>query len=59
MKQNMGSTDRIVRFIIAAILIGVTVLTRNWIFGAIALYPLITAIMLFCPAKQAFQFNAN
>lgn len=37
MKHNMGSTDRLVRFIIAAFLVGVTVLTRNWIFGVIAL----------------------
>ncbi|HLP00235.1 MAG TPA: DUF2892 domain-containing protein [Fimbriimonas sp.] len=59
MKHNMGSTDRLVRFIIAAILVGVTVLTRNWIFGVIALYPLATAIFQYCPAKNAFQFDSR
>ena len=58
-KKNIGPTDRLVRFIIAAILIGVALVTKNWIVGVVALFPLLTAIFQYCPAKQAFQFNAT
>jgi hypothetical protein len=57
MNKNIGSTDRIIRFVIGAILIGVTVMTRNWIFGVLALYPIVTAVLNHCPAKEAMQFN--
>jgi hypothetical protein len=56
-KKNIGSTDRLIRFVIAGLLIGLTVLTKNWIFGVLAAYPLVTAILQVCPAKEAMQFN--
>lgn len=59
MKKNIGSTDRIIRFVIGAALLGVAIVTKNWMFGVVALYPLVTATISHCPAYEAFQFNAR
>ena len=48
MKPNIGTIDRILRFIVGASLIAYGVINQSWI-GAIGVIPLLTAFIRFCP----------
>lgn len=56
MKQNIGTTDRIIR-IVAGLAIGALGLVyRNWL-GLLALVPLLTAGVGLCPLYLAFGLS--
>ncbi|MDX1342371.1 DUF2892 domain-containing protein [Reinekea sp. G2M2-21] len=64
MKVNMGNVDRIVRLILAAIMILAVVL--QWVSGAIAIIVallaavfVITATVKFCPLYLPFGLSTN
>ncbi len=48
MKQNVGSTDKIIRIILGILIAAVGYYYRSW-WGLIALVPLLTAFISFCP----------
>ncbi|MCW8964566.1 MAG: DUF2892 domain-containing protein, partial [Gammaproteobacteria bacterium] len=48
MKQNVGSIDRGIRFVVGAAIIAAGVYYQNW-WGAIGAIPLLTAIIGWCP----------
>ena len=48
MKQNVGSIDRGIRFVVGAAIIAAGVVYQNW-WGAIGAIPLLTAIIGWCP----------
>jgi len=48
MKQNMGSIDRGIRFVVGIAIIAAGVFYQNW-WGAIGAIPLLTAIIGWCP----------
>ncbi len=48
MKKNVGTTDKIVRFIIAFVIIALSIMSRSW-WGLVAIIPLATALIGFCP----------
>ena len=58
MKANMGPKDRTVR-VLMGLLIGTTgLIMRQWL-GLIALIPLGTAAMSFCPLYLPFGFSTK
>lgn len=59
MKKNMGTADRIIRIIIAAIMIGLfftNVVTGTWgyVMIAVAAIFLLTSVISFCPLYLLF-----
>lgn len=48
MKCNVGKADRVIRIILAVIIGALGIYFKSW-FGLIALIPLATAIISFCP----------
>jgi hypothetical protein len=49
MKTNEGKTDRIVRVVLGVILLSLTVVGPQTLFGLAGLVPLITGAVGFCP----------
>jgi len=48
-KQNVGSADAIVRVLIAAVLLGLTLLRIIPVWGLIGIVPLVTGVSGLCP----------
>lgn len=48
MKQNIGNTERLIRAIAGAVVIGVGFYFQSW-WGALGLVPLATAALGWCP----------
>jgi type IV secretory pathway TrbD component len=48
MKQNIGNTDRIIRFVIGIVIIALGFVYQSW-WGLIGLVLLVTATIKFCP----------
>ena len=55
-KTNIGMADRVVRLILAAVIIGVGVYFQSWL-GLIALVPLVTAFVRWCPVYTPFGLS--
>ena len=49
MKANVGSADRIIRFILGAVIIVLGFYFQSW-WGAVGIVPIITGLVNFCPA---------
>jgi hypothetical protein len=49
MKSNVGSLDRLARFVIGLALLGAGYYFQSW-WGLVGLVPILTAIFRFCPA---------
>jgi hypothetical protein len=58
MKFNMGSIDRILRFIVGIAAIGVGYIYESW-WGAVGLVPLLTAFVGWCPMYVPFNFSTK
>ncbi len=56
MKVNIGSADRVVRFIAGLVILGVGWYYRSW-WGLLGLLPLLTAGIRFCPAYVPFGIS--
>lgn len=48
MKKNVGSTDQIIRVIIAFVIFVIGYINHSW-WGILGLFPLLTALIGFCP----------
>jgi hypothetical protein len=48
MKANVGSADRIIRFILGAVIIVLGFYFKNW-WGVVGIVPIITSVLSFCP----------
>ena len=49
MKANIGSTDRMIRFALGAIIIAVGYYFKSW-WGVVGVVPIITGLLNYCPA---------
>lgn len=49
MKANVGGTDRILRIVLGAALIGLTLAGVIGVWGWIGVVPLVTGLFKFCP----------
>jgi hypothetical protein len=56
MKENMGSTDRVIRIIVAAGILGAGYLFKSW-WGLVGAVPLLTAFVGVCPAYIPFGLS--
>ncbi|PIQ27011.1 DUF2892 domain-containing protein [bacterium (Candidatus Blackallbacteria) CG17_big_fil_post_rev_8_21_14_2_50_48_46] len=56
MKVNEGNMDRIIRLVLAAGIGGFGMMTGSWL-GLVALIPLGTALIGWCPLYQLFGLN--
>lgn len=60
MTLNVGSTDRIVRFILAAIFVGLAIAVSGvwqWIFAVLAVIMFVTGTIKFCPIWAVLRMN--
>ena len=55
-KTNVGNADRVIRLILAVAIIGAGVYFQSWL-GLIALVPLVTAFVRWCPAYAPFGLS--
>ena len=55
-KTNVGVADRVIRLIAAAAIIAAGVYFQSWL-GLIALVPLVTAFVRWCPAYAPFGLS--
>ncbi len=58
MKQNVGNTDKVVRIILAIIIAALGIYFKSW-WGLIALIPLLTAFIGFCPLYPIFKLSTK
>jgi hypothetical protein len=56
MKPNVGSVDRIVRYVAGLAILGTGFYLKTW-WGLIGILPLLTATFRFCPAYLPFGFS--
>lgn len=49
MKANVGSSDRIFRFVLGAIIIALGFYFKSW-WGVVGVVPIITGLLNYCPA---------
>ena len=64
MKKNMGNTDRIIRLIVAAVVIGLYLTkiisgTTAIVLLAFAAVFILTSFVSFCPLYLPFRINTN
>lgn len=55
-KTNVGMADRVIRLILAVAIIAAGVYFQSWL-GLIALVPLVTAFVRWCPAYAPFGLS--
>jgi hypothetical protein len=53
MKKNVGKVDMIIRLIIAIVIAALGIVYESW-WGLIAIIPLVTAFVKFCPLYTLF-----
>lgn len=53
MEKNVGNTDRIIRIIGAIVIAGLGIYYQSW-WGLLAIIPLATAFIRFCPLYMPF-----
>ncbi|NLI68617.1 MAG: DUF2892 domain-containing protein [Bacilli bacterium] len=61
MQKNVGSTDKVIRWIIGLILLSLLFFLEGGVryIGLIGLIPILTAIFGFCPLYTLFKLNTN
>lgn len=58
-KHNVGSTDRLIRAIVGAVLVASVLLGSHWVIGLIGAVLLGTAYFSFCPVYGLFDFSSD
>jgi hypothetical protein len=48
-KANVGSSDRIIRFILGVVIIALGFYFKSW-WGVVGIVPILTGLLNFCPA---------
>lgn len=56
MKQNMGTTDRVIRAVVGIAGVALGFYWQTW-WGLFALIPLVTAAVGFCPLYVPFKIS--
>ena len=59
MKLNVGGIDKILRIVVGAALIGLTVTDVIGVWGWIGIVPLATGLTNWCPLYQLTSFNTR
>lgn len=58
MKKNIGTTDRLVRLILACLLLGLAIFYQSWILAAAGLFTLYEAFAGWCVFYQLIGKNS-
>jgi len=58
MKQNVGSADKIVRWLLGLIIIACGIYFKSW-WGIIGILLILTALIGFCPAYLPFGISTR
>ena len=58
MKANVGSTDRIARFVIGLVIIALGFYFNSW-WGVIGIVPIVTGALNFCPAYNLIGISTK
>lgn len=58
MKSNVGKTDRFIRLLVALAIALMGIYFKSW-WGLVALLPLITGVISFCPLYKFFGLNTS
>ena len=58
MKANMGKIDRIIRFILGIVIIGLGIYFGSW-WGAVGLVLVLTASISWCPLYLPFKISTK
>lgn len=58
MKPNVGSADRIARFILGAVIIVLGIYFKSW-WGVIGVVPILTGLLNFCPAYSLLGISTK
>jgi len=58
MKKNVGKVDMIIRVILGIVIASVGIVYESW-WGLVALVPLFTAFINFCPLYALFGFSTS
>jgi hypothetical protein len=56
MKKNVGKIDMIIRIIIGIIIASIGIVYKSW-WGLVAIIPILTALVNFCPLYTLFGCN--
>ena len=56
MKKNVGSIDKVIRIILAIIIAGLGYYYQSW-WGLVAIVPIATAFINFCPLYPIFGIS--
>ena len=57
MKKNVGDGDKIVRYILGAVIIAAGVYFNSW-WGLVGVVPIFTALMGWCPFYVPFKLSS-
>lgn len=58
MKPNVGSADRIARFILGAVIIVLGIYFKSW-WGVVGVVPILTGLLNFCPAYSLLGISTK
>ncbi|MBN2639187.1 MAG: DUF2892 domain-containing protein [Bacteroidales bacterium] len=58
MKKNIGSTDQIFRWIVGIVIAGLGIYYQSW-WGLVAIIPIGTALLSFCPLYTPFNISTR
>ncbi len=58
MKQNIGSTDKVIRVILGIVIAALGFYFKSW-WGLVALVPFLTALASFCPLYPIFGLSSK
>lgn len=58
MKTNVGSSDRVIRFILGIVIILIGLYYKSW-WGVIGVIPLFTAFVKWCPLYLPFGISTK
>jgi predicted RND superfamily exporter protein len=58
MKQNVGNTDKVLRIILGILIAVLGYYYKTW-WGLVALIPLVTAFIGFCPLYPIFKISTK
>jgi len=56
MKANVGGTERVLRVVVGAVIVGVGVVYQSW-WGAVGLVPIATGLIGWCPPYALLGIN--
>ena len=58
MEKNVGSTDKIIRYILGVLIIGAGIMYNSW-WGIIGIVPIFTATLGWCPLYKLFNVSSK